>query len=67
MAFRINAPTAILLEGKTATGIPDPTSVVEHRAAEAATGPITIGGPPNRISVAAYGDVFTLPLSADEP
>jgi len=62
MRFR----ATIQLEGKTATGIPVPTGVVE-RLGKGKRPPVrvTIGGHTYRSTVAAYGDVFMLPLSAE--
>jgi hypothetical protein len=62
MEFR----TTIQLEGKTATGIPVPADVVE-RLGKGKRPPVrvTIGGHTYRSTVAAYGDVFMLPLSAE--
>jgi hypothetical protein len=62
MRFR----TTIQLEGKTATGFRVPPEVVEALG----TGKrppvrVTIGGHTYRSTVAAYGDVFMLPLSAE--
>jgi len=62
MRFR----TTIQLEGKTATGFRVPSEVVEALG----TGKrppvrVTIGGHTYRSTVAAYGDVFMLPLSAE--
>ncbi len=62
MRFR----ATIQLEGKTATGIRVPAEVV----ASLGTGKrpavrVTLGGHTYRSTVAAYGDVFMLPLSAE--
>ena len=58
--------TTILLEGKTATGIRVPPEVV----AALGTGKrppvrVTVNGYTYRSTVAAYGDVFMLPLAAE--
>ncbi|MGZ8602924.1 MAG: YdeI/OmpD-associated family protein [Actinomycetota bacterium] len=62
MRFR----TTIQLNGTTATGIPVPTDVV-HQLGKGKRPPVrvTIGGHSYRSTVAAYGDVFMLPLSAE--
>ena len=62
MRFR----SVVQLEGKTATGFRVPPEVV----AALGTGKrppvrVTIGGHTYRSTVAAYGDVFMLPLSAE--
>ena len=62
MRFR----TTVRLEGKTATGIQVPAEVVE--ALGRGKKPpvlVTIGPHTYRSTVAAYGDVFMLPLSAE--
>lgn len=62
MRFR----TTITLEGKTATGFAVPADVVEALG-EGKRPPVlvTIGTHRYRSTVAAYGDVFMLPLSAE--
>ena len=62
MRFR----TTIQLEGKTATGVRVPPEVVAALGGgkrPAVT--VTIGGHTYRSTVAAYGDVFMLPLAAE--
>ena len=62
MRFR----TTIQLEGKTATGFAVPADVVEtfgHGKRPKVL--VTIGGHTYRSTVAAYGDVFMLPLAAE--
>ncbi len=62
MRFR----TTIQLNGRTATGIPVPTDVVEQLGkGKRPPVRVTIGGHSYRSTVAAYGDVFMLPLSAE--
>jgi hypothetical protein len=62
MRFR----ATIQVEGKTATGIPVPTGVVEQLGkGKRPPVRVTIGGHMYRSTVAAYGDVFMLPLSAE--
>lgn len=61
MRFR----ATIQLEGKTATGIPVPADVVEQLGkGKRPPVRVTIGGHTYRSTVAAYGDGFMLPLSA---
>ncbi len=62
MRFR----ATIELGGKTATGFPVPVEVVEALG-KGKRPPVwvTIGGHTYRSTVAAYGDVFMLPLSAE--
>ena len=62
MRFR----TTIQLEGKTATGFrvpPDVVAALGGGKRPAVT--VTIGGHTYRSTVAAYGDVFMLPLAAE--
>ena len=62
MRFR----ATIQVEGKTATGIPVPTDVVDQLGkGKRPPVRVTIGGHTYRSTVAAYGDVFMLPLSAE--
>lgn len=62
MRFR----ATIKLEGKTATGIPVPADVVDGLGkGKRPPVRVTIGGHTYRSTVAAYGDVFMLPLSAE--
>ena len=62
MRFR----TTIELGGKTATGLRVPAEVVaELGAGKRPPVRVTIGGHTYRSTVAAYGDVFMLPLSAE--
>lgn len=62
MRFR----ATIRLEGKTATGIPVPAEIV-HRLGKGKRPPVrvTVGAHTYRSTVAAYGDVFMLPLSGE--
>jgi hypothetical protein len=56
----------IRLEGKTATGIPVPADVVEALGkGKRPPVVVTVGGHSYRSTVAAYGDVFMLPLAAE--
>jgi hypothetical protein len=62
MRFR----ATIQLNGKTATGIPVPAEVVEDLGkGKRPPVHVTVGGHTYRSTVAAYGDVFMLPLSAE--
>jgi hypothetical protein len=63
MRFR----TTLQLEGKTATGFRVPPEVVAALGAGAKRPPVTvtINGYTYRSTVAAYGDVFMLPLAAE--
>jgi hypothetical protein len=63
MRFR----TTIQLEGKTATGFRVPPEVVEALGQGKKRPPVTvtINGYTYRSTVAAYGDVFMLPLAAE--
>ena len=63
MRFR----TTIQLEGKTATGFRVPPDVVETLGGGRKRPPVTvtINGYTYRSTVAAYGDVFMLPLAAE--
>jgi hypothetical protein len=63
MKFR----TTLQLEGKTATGFRVPTEVVEALGQGKKRPPVvvTINGYAYRSTVAAYGDVFMLPLAAE--
>ena len=62
MRFR----ATIQLNGKTATGIPVPAKVVEELGkGKRPPVQVTIGTHTYRSTVAAYGDVFMLPLSAE--
>jgi bacteriocin resistance YdeI/OmpD-like protein/uncharacterized protein DUF1905 len=62
MRFR----ATIQLNGKTATGIPVPAEVVEELGkGKRPPVQVTIGAHTYRSTVAAYGDVFMLPLSAE--
>lgn len=62
MRFR----ATIQLEGKTATGIPVPADVVEALGrGKRPPVVVTIGGHAYRSTVAAFGDVFMLPLAAE--
>ncbi len=62
MRFR----TTIELGGKTATGFRVPAEVVEELGAgKRPPVRVTLGGHAYRSTVAAYGDVFMLPLSAE--
>jgi hypothetical protein len=58
--------TTLLLEGKTATGIKVPAEVVKslgsHKKPPVR---VTIGSHTYRSTIAAYGDVFMLPVSAE--
>lgn len=62
MRFR----ATIRLEGKTATGIPVPAEIV-HRLGKGKRPPVrvTVGAHTYRSTVAAWGDVFMLPLSGE--
>jgi Bacteriocin-protection, YdeI or OmpD-Associated/Domain of unknown function (DUF1905) len=56
----------IQLNGKTATGIPVPAEVVSALGkGKRPPVTVTIGGHTYRSTVAAYGEVFMLPLSAE--
>ena len=58
--------TIIQLNGKTATGIPVPAEVVaSFGSGKRPPVRVTIGDYTYRSTVAAYGDVFMLPLSAE--
>jgi hypothetical protein len=58
--------TTIQLEGKTATGFRVPTEVVEALGrGKRPPVRVTIGGHTYRSTVAAYGEVFMLPLAAE--
>lgn len=62
MRFR----ATIQLNGKTATGIPVPAEVVDDLGkGKRPPVHVTVGGHTYRSTVAAYGDVFMLPLSAE--
>ena len=62
MRFR----TTIQLEGKTATGLRVPPEVVDGLGkGKRPPVRVTIGGYTYRSTVAAYGDVFMLPLAAE--
>jgi hypothetical protein len=63
MKFR----TTLQLEGKTATGFRVPTEVVEALGQGRKRPPVvvTINGYTYRSTVAAFGDVFMLPLAAE--
>jgi Bacteriocin-protection, YdeI or OmpD-Associated/Domain of unknown function (DUF1905) len=62
MEFR----ATIQLNGKTATGIPVPAEVVSALGkGKRPPVTVTIGGHTYRSTVAAYGEVFMLPLSAE--
>jgi hypothetical protein len=62
MRFR----TTIQLEGKSATGFPVPAEVVVALGrGKRPPVTVTIGGHSYRSTVAAYGDVFMLPLAAE--
>jgi hypothetical protein len=63
MKFR----TTLQLEGKTATGFRVPPEVVEALGQGRKRPPVvvTVNGYPYRSTVAAYGDVFMLPLAAE--
>ncbi len=62
MRFR----TTIRLEGKTATGFRVPPEVVEALGrGKRPPVRVTIGGHVYRSTVAAYGDVFMIPLAAE--
>ena len=62
MRFR----ATIQLNGKTATGIPVPAEVIEDLGkGKRPPVHVTVGGHTYRSTVAAYGDVFMLPLSAE--
>ncbi len=62
MKFR----ATIQLNGKTATGIPVPAAVVEELGkGKRPPVHVTIGDHTYRSTVAAYGDVFMLPLSGE--
>ena len=63
MRFR----TRIRLEGKTATGFAVPADVVETLGKGKKRPPVTvtINGYTYRSTVAAYGDIFMLPLAAE--
>lgn len=63
MRFR----TTLQLEGKTATGFRVPTEVVEALGQGKKRPPVvvTINGYTYRSTVAAFGDVFMLPLAAE--
>lgn len=63
MRFR----TTLQLEGKTATGFRVPAEIVEALGHGAKRPPVTvtINGYTYRSTVAAYGDVFMLPLAAE--
>ncbi|HET6715063.1 MAG TPA: YdeI/OmpD-associated family protein [Actinomycetota bacterium] len=62
MRFR----ATIRLEGKTATGIPVPAGVVGRLGkGKRPRVRVTVGGHTYRSTVAAYGDVFMLPLSGE--
>ncbi len=62
MRFR----TTIRLEGKTATGFHVPPEVVEALGrGKRPPVRVTIGGHVYRSTVAAYGDVFMIPLAAE--
>jgi len=63
MKFR----TTLQLEGKTATGFRVPTEVVEALGQGKKRPPVvvTVNGYTYRSTVAAYGDVFMLPLAAE--
>jgi hypothetical protein len=63
-ALRFRA--TIRLEGKTATGIPVPADVVEALGrGKRPPVRVTVGGHTYRSTVAAYGEVFMLPLAAE--
>jgi hypothetical protein len=64
--FPMRFRATIQLQGKTATGIPVPADVV-GRLGKGKRPPVrvTVGGHTYRSTVAAYGDVFMLPLSAE--
>lgn len=62
MRFR----TTIQLEGKTATGFQVPAEVVESMGrGKRPPVTVTINGYTYRSTIAAYGDVFMLPLAAE--
>lgn len=63
MRFR----TTLLLEGKTATGFRVPAEVVDALGQGKQRPPVTvtIAGYTYRSTVAAYGDVYMLPLAAE--
>ncbi len=59
--------TTIQLEGRTATGFPVPPEVVEAlgQGKKRPAVSVTINGYTYRSTIAAYGDVFMLPLAAE--